>query len=187
MYKALAIGVSAGGMTALKTILPKVPGDFPLSVFIVQHQQLDSDDFLAQYLNTISVIEVTQARCGESILANHVYIAPAGYHLLVEEDFTFSLSVDPPVNFAIPSIDVLFDTAAEAYGDELIGLVLTGANSDGSLGLKNINENGGLALVQDPQTAEVATMPKAALAATAVHKILALEEIAAYLRELVHE
>ena len=187
MYDAVVIGVSAGGLKALKILLPQLPADFPLAVFIVQHQNIDADDFLARFLNEISSIDISQARCGESIVDNHVYLAPAGYHLLIEDDMTLSLSVDPPVNYAIPSIDVLFDTASEVYRGNRIGIVLTGANSDGSQGLKHIKENGGLALVEDPQTAEVDTMPKAAIAAGAVDKILPLGEIVEFLKGVVNE
>ena len=110
-------------------------------------------------------------------MKNKIYIAPPNYHLLVEADRTFSLSIDEPVNYARPSIDVLFETAADVYKTNLIGVILTGANTDGSHGLKRIKETGGLSVVQDPSTAEADTMPRAAIAAVDVDYVLPLEEI----------
>ncbi len=114
---------------------------------------------------------------GEHLLKNKIYIAPPNYHLLVEADRTFSLSIDEPVNYARPSINVLFETAADVYKTNLVGVILTGANADGSHGLKRIKETGGLSVVQDPSTAEADTMPKAAIAAVDVDYVLPLEEI----------
>jgi two-component system chemotaxis response regulator CheB len=112
------------------------------------------------------------------------YLAPPNYHLLLEPDRTFTLTIDERVNYARPSIDVLFETAAEAYKDKLIGIILTGANNDGSKGLKKIKEFGGLAIVQDPETAEVASMPRAAILTSVVDHIIPLEEIAPLLNSL---
>ena len=111
-------------------------------------------------------------------------MAPPNYHLLIEPDQTFTLTIDERVNYARPSIDVLFETAAEVFREHLIGIILTGANNDGSHGLKRIKELGGMAIVQDPETAEVDSMPKAAVAACAVDHVLSLEEISAFLNKL---
>lgn len=183
-YEAIVMGVSAGGMEALSTILPDLSADFPLPVMVVQHQHPTSDDFLVRYLNERCNLMVKQADEKENILPGVIYFAPPGYHLMVEEDRTFSLSIDLPVHFARPSIDVLFETAAEVYGKKLVGVVLTGANADGSHGLKRIKESGGLAMVQDPETAEVDTMPRAAVRATEVDHVLSLEEIGPFLNKL---
>ncbi|MFH1489659.1 MAG: chemotaxis protein CheB, partial [Pseudomonadota bacterium] len=147
-------------------------------------QHPTSDDFLAHYLNERCELKVKQADEKEDILSGVIYLAPPGYHLMVEEDRTFSLSVDEPVNFARPSIDVLFETAAEVYGEKLVGVVLTGASADGSHGLKRVKESGGLAVVQDPETAEVGIMPRAAVDASEVDYILPLEEIGPFLNKL---
>ena len=149
-YAAVVIGVSAGGIEALKIILPALPACFPLPIAIVQHRDQRSDSFLATYLNKMSGIVVTEAEDKEPLCSGRVYLAPAGYHLLIEADRSFSLSVDPRVNYSCPSIDVLFESAAEVFAESLIGIVLTGANSDGAHGLKRIKDRGGLAVVQYP-------------------------------------
>ncbi|MCI0471195.1 MAG: chemotaxis protein CheB, partial [Candidatus Aminicenantes bacterium] len=153
MEGAVVIGVSAGGMTALKTILPKLPHGFCLPIIIVSHRHPDSDDYLERHLDSECAVTVKRARQNEKITPGTVYIAPPNYHLRIEKDFTFSLSQGPPVNHARPSIDVLFDSAADVYGPLLTGIVLTGANDDGSRGLKKIKESGGLTAAQDPRTA----------------------------------
>ena len=184
MFEAAVIGVSAGGLHALKTILPALPAAFPLPIAIVQHLDAQSDTYLTEYLNRISAITVKEAEDKEAPLPGTAYLAPAGYHLLIEPDRSFSLSVDEKVNFARPCIDLLFESAADAFGPALIGIVLTGANADGARGLKAIKRHGGLAIVQNPKTAEVAFMPKAALEATVVDHVASLEHIALLLREL---
>jgi len=184
MYEAIVIGVSAGGLHALSEIIPYLPKDYPLAVIIVQHRGSETDAFLAGYLNRICEIEVKEALTSIKIMPGCVYIAPSGYHLLIERDKTFSLSVDPPVNFSIPSIDVLFQSAGACYKEKLIGMILTGANRDGSEGLKTIKEYGGLAIVQQPQSAEVDFMPKAAINSTDVDHIIPLGEIGNFLKQL---
>lgn len=183
-YKAIVIGVSAGGMNALGQILPRLPADFPLPVIVVQHISPQSDNYMIRHFDSISKIAVKEADEKEEILPRTVYFAPPNYHLMVETDFTFSLSVEARVNFSRPSIDVLFETAAEAYGDTLIGIILTGANNDGSRGLKRIKECGGYTIVQSPANSEVSAMPEAAIKTTKVDKILDLEKIAGVLMKL---
>ena len=180
-FEAVVIGVSAGGLAALHVILPLLPEDFGLSVIIVQHLHPASGGYLVQNLYERCRLTVKEVDEKEVIKPGMVYLAPPNYHLLVEEDRTFSLTVDERVNYARPSIDVLFETAALAYREKLIGVILTGANNDGSQGLKKIKEAGGLALVQDPLDAEVDSMPRAALVAVAVDCILPLDQIASFL------
>ncbi len=184
MYEAIVIGVSAGGINALTKIIPVLPKNYSLPVIIVQHRAHSHDDFLFKYIDKLCDIHVKEADSREVIKTDCVYIAPAGYHLLVERDKTFSLSIDPPVNYAIPSIDVLFESAACTYKDELVGVILTGANSDGSQGLRTIKEYRGLVIVQDPETAESPFMPTAALEMVDVDYIIPLEEIGVFLKEL---
>jgi two-component system chemotaxis response regulator CheB len=183
-YKAIVIGVSAGGLHALGQILPRLPADFPLPVIIVQHISPQSDSFMIRHFNSISMLAVKEADEKEEILPGTIYFAPPNYHLIVENDFTFSLSVDERVNFSRPSIDVLFETAAEAYVETLIGIILTGANNDGSRGLKRIKDFGGFTIVQNPATSEVSAMPEAAIKIAKVDKILDLEKIAGVLMKL---
>ena len=180
-FEAVVIGVSAGGLAALHVILPLLPEDFGLPVIIVQHLHIASGGYLVQDLNGRCRLTVKQADEKEAIKPGMVYLAPPNYHLLVEEDRTFSLTVDRRVNYARPSIDVLFETAVLAYREKLIGVILTGANNDGSQGLKRIKEAGGLAVVQDPLDAEVDSMPRAALVAIAVDYILPLDQIGPFL------
>jgi len=184
MREAVVIGVSAGGMAALDTILPLLPKEFLLPLIIVSHRHPDSGDYLERHLGKKCALPVKQALRGEIITPGTVYIAPPDYHLQIESDFTFSLSLEAPVNFARPSIDVLFHAAAAAYGPRLIGIILTGANDDGSRGLKKIKEMGGLTVVQDPESAEIPQMPRAAIAAANPHHILHLREIPAFLARL---
>jgi two-component system chemotaxis response regulator CheB len=186
-YKAVAIGVSTGGMEALKCILPKLPENFKWPVFIVYHVHKTSDDFLVCHLNEVSHLRVKQAEDKELIEPGVVYIAPPDYHLLIEWEGTIALSTGERVNYTRPSIDVLFETAVDVYGETLIGIILTGANKDGSEGARKIKTAGGFVVVQDPETAEIDTMPRAAMAAVEPDLILSLEEIADFLCNLKQE
>lgn len=183
-YRAAAIGVSSGGLQALTALLGRLPADLPLALLIVQHLGADAGDGLARLLDQRCALRVKEADEGEAVRPGTAYLAPPNYHLLVENDGVLALSVDPPVSFARPSIDVLFESAAMVFGPQLIGIVLTGANADGSAGLRTIKAYGGLAVVQDPAEAEATPMPLAALAATPVDHILALQQIADLLIEL---
>lgn len=182
--KAVVIGASAGGLAALSEIVASLRADFPVPVIIVQHRGPEGNDLLSQLLDEKSAVHVKEAEEKEKLAAGVVYIAPANYHLLVEQDETLSLSAEEKVNFARPAIDVLFETAADAYGSSLIGIILTGASTDGSKGLKKIKESGGLAVVQDPATAQADVMPRAAIAATSVDHILPLAEIGPFLSRI---
>jgi len=185
-YQAIVIGVSVGGLNALSNILPALLADFPVPVIIVQHISQDkSDNFLTTILNERCGLRVKEADEKEKIAKGNVYLAPRGYHLLVEKDKTFSLSIDEVVNYSRPSIDVLFESAAEAYSSGLIGIVLTGASSDGANGLKKIKESGGIAIVQDPDTAEGTAMPLSAIQACKVDHKLPLDEIGEFLANFI--
>ncbi len=185
-YKAIVIGSSAGGINALIKVLSVLPADFSLPIVIVQHLHPESGHHLPHILGTKSALKIKQADEKELIKKGWVYLAPPNYHLLIEEDFTFSLSLESPVNYSRPSIDVLFESAVYAYRQHLIGIILTGANHDGSLGLKKIKETGGFTIVQDPKTAEADAMPKSAIASTQIDKILPLQDIGLYLLQLVN-
>lgn len=176
-YKIIVIGASAGGLTALTRLLSPLPGDFPFSIIIVQHLHPLQGDYLNEYFNDKCYLTVKEANEKETIEPKNIYFAPPNYHLLIEEDKTFSLSIDEKVNFSRPSIDVLFESAADVYAPDLIGIVLTGANNDGARGLKKIKENGGLAIAQDPSTAEQPEMPRAAIDMVETDYILPLEGI----------
>lgn len=185
-FKCIVIGVSAGGMDALSRILPIMPADFPLPVIVVQHLDPHSTDcYFAQYFNERCPLEVREANERETIMVGNVYFAPANYHLLIENDKTFSLSADEKVNYSRPSIDILFESAAETYGPTLIGIILTGASRDGAKGLRMIRDNGGLTIVQDPETAESNLMPLSAIQASPVDHILSLRDIPNLLQKMV--
>jgi len=186
LYDAVVIGSSAGGIKALASILAALPAEFPLPVIIAQHLHPDSGNHLPGIFNAKCELLVKQADERERIQAGTVYLAPPAYHLLIEDDHSFSLSLEAPVNYSRPSIDVLFECAARAYRGRLIGIILTGANHDGAAGLRRIKAAGGYAIVEDPRTAEVPTMPEAALAATAVDKVLPVQEIGVYLLQMLH-
>jgi len=184
-FKLVVIGVSAGGMKALPEVLSPLPSGFPIPIAVVQHISPHSDNrYFVTHLNQRIKIHVKEADEKETIQTEHVYIAPPNYHLLIENDRNFALSVDEKVNYSRPSIDVLFETAAEVYGTGLIGVILTGASSDGANGLKRIKKNGGVAIVQDPDTAEAKIMPQSAIDACEVDYMLSLEEIGSLLKNL---
>jgi len=176
-YEAIVIGVSSGGMNAMKVMFSLLPKEFNTPIIIVQHISSQSENLWIRLLNDKSNIYIKEADEKESIEQGKVYIAPPNYHLLIERDKTFSLTVDERVNFARPSIDVLFESAAEAYKNKLIGVILTGSNNDGTNGLKRIKEYGGLTIVQDPATAESSYMPASAIAVVQMDYILTLENI----------
>jgi len=176
-YKAIVIGSSAGGLNALRTLLTMLDADFKIPIIIVQHTSPSSDNYITTYLNDLCKLKVKEADEKEQITSGYIYFAPPNFHLLVEEKFFLSLSIEERVNFARPSIDVLFETAAFTYKEKLIGIVLTGANHDGAMGLRKIKEFGGLTIVQDPKTAEVNSMPLSAIKATKIDHILPLEGI----------
>jgi len=176
-YKAVVIGVSAGGMKVLTKLLSMLPENFSMPLIIVQHLHPTQGEFYIRYFNEKCALPVKEADEKESIQAGYIYFAPPNYHLLIEEDHSFSLSSDEKVNFSRPAIDVMFESAVDAYHSDLIGVVLTGANNDGASGLQLIKNNGGLTVVQNPDDAESPTMPQAAIDAGGADFILSLEEI----------
>jgi two-component system chemotaxis response regulator CheB len=176
------IGASWGGLHALTTVLASlVREDLRATVVIAQHRSAESaEGVLPQLLGYSSTVPVREAGDKDAIEPATIYVAPPDYHLLIDGRH-FALTTDERVQFARPSVDVLFETAAEAYGDRVLGVILTGANADGAAGLRAIREHGGLTVVQDPATAERRDMPDAALAATPVDAVLPLDEIGAFL------
>jgi two-component system chemotaxis response regulator CheB len=181
MYDLVCIGASWGGLKAVGQVLADLPEEVDLPVAIAQHRHPDAQEgTLAQLLNMRIKRPVLDVEDKMRIEPRHVYIAPPNYHLLVERG-SFALSVDERIRFARPSIDVLFETAADAYGAGVIGIILTGANDDGALGLARIKDVGGVALIQDPLGAARRTMPDAAIAATVADAILPLDAIGKFI------
>ena len=179
--EAVVIGVSAGGLKALSAILPTLPAHYPLPVMVVIHLPPSGKSLVAELFAEKCALTVVEAEDKEELRAGTVYFAPPDYHMLVEQDRTLSLSSEEPVQFSRPSIDVLFESAADAYGPALVGIILTGANNDGAHGLKVIAEAGGIVLVQSPEHAFASAMPEAALEATPHAQPMELGEISAYL------
>lgn len=179
--EAIVIGTSAGGLHALTKILQALPQNYPLPIIIVQHRSKDERELLEKILSHKCKIKIRQVEEKERIQKSTAYLAPPNYHILIERNFTFSLSNDSPVNYSRPSIDVLFQTAANAYGNKLIGIVLTGANRDGSNGIKKIKEKGGVTIVQNPDSAEFNTMPLEAIASGYADYVFDLDEITDYM------
>jgi len=178
------MGSSWGGLHALETILSGLASDFRTPIVIAQHRSVDSgSSALARMLSLRSGLEVSEADDKEPIEAGHVYLAPADYHLLVEPE-GLALSTEDMVQHSRPSIDVLFDSAADTYSDGLVAVILTGANADGAYGVRRVKRRGGVTIAQDPASAEKRAMPDAAIATGAVDYVLPLEEIAPKLREL---
>lgn len=182
-YELVVIGASWGGLNALESILAGLPKDFPLAVAITQHRGKSTGNLLSELLQRHSSLPVLEVEDKNPIIPAHIYLAPTDYHLLVEPGH-FALSTEAPVLYARPSIDLLFESAADAYTCRAIGVVLTGANRDGASGLAAVKRKGGLAIVQDPTEAESSAMPTAAIAATQVDYILPVAEIASYLIKL---
>ena len=182
----VAVGTSLGGLNALTRLLGALPERFRAPLVIVQHRTMNPDGGgLGTVLQDHTRLMVVEAEDKMTLEPGRIYLAPADYHLMIEEPGRVALSTDAPVRAARPSIDVLFQTAADAYGDRLLGVILTGASADGAEGLAAIKERGGKAIVEDPATAECRTMPAAALAATAVDYVLPLDRIGDHLVTLV--
>jgi two-component system chemotaxis response regulator CheB len=172
----VVIGASLGGPSALKLLLSALPKQFRPPIVIVQHRGKTAAQALADFLGEAAPFPVLEPNDKEPLHAGHVYLAPADYHLLLERG-SLALSTEAPVNHSRPSIDVLFESAAEAYGSGVIGVILTGASRDGASGCKRIKERGGIVMVQEVADAEGGVMPAAAIAATNVDQVLPLSEL----------
>jgi two-component system chemotaxis response regulator CheB len=182
-YELIAIGASWGGMRAIAQVLEALPKSFDIPIVVAQHRPPGGDELLEQVLARRSPLAVAAAHDKDPLVPGRVYIAPPDYHLLVERGH-LALSTEEHVQFARPSIDVLFESAADAYGRRTIGVLLTGANEDGATGLERIAAAGGFTLVQDPATADRPEMPAAAVARGAARRVLELEGIGRFLASL---
>lgn len=184
-YELIVIGASWGGLHAVGEILPALPHDTDAAVVVAQHRRANSvEGGLAGLLQVRATLPVVDVDDKAPIERGQVYLAPPDYHLLIQRGY-FSLSKEAHVHYARPSIDVLFQSAADAYRERVIGVILTGANADGAHGLAEVKRRGGVAVVQDPGTAERHEMPAAALAMTAADAVLPLSEIGPFLYGLV--
>ncbi len=185
-YSVVGIGTSWGGLAAMRKLLSDLPADFSLPVVVVQHRGKDSDQLLTELLQDATDLTVCEVEDKDPLMPGRVHVAPANYHILIEAGH-LSLTIEEPVRFSRPSIDVMLSSAADTYGKGAIGVVLTGANEDGARGLADIVKLGGRALVQDPRTAEIPIMPDAAVKAVPSAEVLPLEALAPRLVALSHE
>ena len=181
---AIVVGASAGAIEALSVILPTLPKGFSAALIVVVHIPSDRASKLAELFQARCQVIVKEAEDKEPIEAGTVYFAPPDYHLLVNSDRRLSLSSEEPVLFSRPSIDVLFESAADAFGENLAGIILSGANSDGAAGLRNVCDSGGIAIVQTPDTAYAGTMPQAAKDACPEASLLDLNRISSAIQVL---
>lgn len=181
--KAVVIGASSGGIDALFSILPELPKNYPMPVLTVIHLPPDKESLLSEIFSPRCKLKTCEAEDKQPLEPGTIYFAPPNYHMLVEKDKTLSLSNEDPVVFSRPSIDVLFESAADVYGEELIGVILTGANNDGAEGLKAVASCKGIALVQDPAKSFMSAMPEAALKSCPGARPLQLSEISDFLKK----
>jgi two-component system chemotaxis response regulator CheB len=180
----VAIGASLGGLAVLERLLRRLPAKCLCPVVIVQHRGFDDESRLAAILQGFTALPVIEPEDKQALEASRVYLAPPGYHLLVERDW-LSLSVDPPVLYARPSIDVLFQSAADSFGADAIAIMMTGASADGAAGAAAVKEAGGRVYVQDPKTAESPVAPLAVIERTSVDAVLSLDALSTRLAETV--
>ena len=180
----IVIGASAGGVEALIALLPAFPAGLRAAVFIVLHLPRDRPSLLVDIFEPRCALPVREAQDKESVEPGVVYFAPPDYHLLLDQGPQLALSVDEPVNFSRPSIDVLFESAADVYGERLLGIILSGANQDGAAGLEAVYRAGGVTLVQQPENAPAPLMPESALKRCPVDFVLSLDQIASLMQTL---
>ncbi len=183
-YQAVVIGVSTGGMNALSTLLPALPSDFPAPVIVVQHLHPNQGDYHIKYYNQFCHLNVLEIEDKDYVRRGNIYFAPPNYHALIEENRSFVLNTDEKVNYARPSIDVLFKSAANVYRHLLVGVILTGANRDGAKGMNKIKQLGGLTIIQDPDEARADSMPLAALRSAKIDYIRPLSKIGTILNNI---
>lgn len=186
-YKVLVIGSSWGGVEALTTLVSALPPGFSPGVIVVQHQHPHSRDALAHILARHSRLPVRDVEDKDDFRGGEIFLAPANYHLLLEKDLSFSLSLDTPVQYCRPSLDVTFDSVARAFEHRSMALVLTGANEDGAEGVRAIRKAGGYTMAQEPTTAIAPTMPAAAIATGCIDTVLRLGDVVPHLLQILEE
>lgn len=174
----VVMGLSAGGLRALSVVLPALPADFSVPVLVVQHRAAHSDDFMVRWLDERCALHVCEAENGMALRAGCIYLAPADYHLVLNDRLSLGLSADDKVNFSRPSIDMMVESASAVFGSHLAVVIMTGANQDGARGAQVAQQRGARLLVQDPADADVDVMPRAALALCRADAVVSVVEIA---------
>ena len=185
-YQAIVIGASAGGLKALSQLMADFDESLQLPVLITKHLASDDKGGAAAVLNAATRLNVVDAKDKQILRGGTCYLAPANYHMLVENEQQICLSMDEKVCHSRPSIDVLFQSAAWVFGDRLVAVILTGANDDGSDGVRAVKAKGGVTIAQNPESAEVATMPKSAIATQCVDHVLSLEKMSGFIQSLTN-
>lgn len=185
--RAVVIGASAGGVEALRNLLPALPAELAVPIFVVLHLPRESRSLLIEIFSPLCELQVREARDKDPIAPGTIYFAPSDYHLLLDTGPQLALSVDAAVNFSRPSIDVLFESAADVYQQQLMGVILTGSNHDGAAGLAAVRRAGGITVVQNPSSAMVPEMPMAALRGGPADFVLTLDEMVELLKTLNRE
>ncbi len=183
-YQIIVMGASAGGMEVFSQIFSNLKSDFQIPVFVVQHVHSSQTEYYVQRFNKLTSLTVREAEDKEIIRHRHVYFAPPNYHMLLNDKNTISLSIDARIRFSRPSIDVFFQSAAEIYQEETVGVLFTGANEDGAEGMCDIHRHHGLTIVQDPKTAKHPVMPQSALNLCHMDYVLSIEDIIALLNKI---
>lgn len=182
--KAIVIGGSAGSVKVIFNMLKSIPKNFPIPIIIALHRPDQESSQMGSLFKDISKVPFDEAHGKTTIKNNHIYLAPAGKHIVVETDFSINIDTSPLVQYSRPSIDVLFLSAAEVYKKNLIGIILTGSNEDGTLGLQNIQKNHGITIVQHPKDASISRMPEVALAKVKPDLVLTKEQIFDFLKNI---
>jgi two-component system chemotaxis response regulator CheB len=182
---AIVVGVSAGAINALSVLLPALPRELAVAVIVVVHVSAGRRSLLCDLFRARCAMRVREPVDKEPVGAGTIWFAPPDYHLLVERERTFALSLEAPVHFSRPSIDVLFESAADAYGSELLAIVLTSASCDGSAGALSVRSHGGTVVVQEPDTADAPLLPRLVIAQGSPHKVGTLLEICDFVRATV--
>lgn len=183
--KAVVMGASAGGLEAVTRFLVSLPAGFSPPILLVQHLHSSDSGQFAEHLKIVTGLQVSSPCDKETIQPGHVYVAPSGYHMLVEKTGTIALSIDERVNWSRPSIDLLFESAARAWGEKLAAIIMSGANADGTRGIVWVKAMGGRTFAQSPETADNVFMPQSAINSGYVDHVLAPEKIAEFLKELI--
>jgi two-component system chemotaxis response regulator CheB len=183
-WNGVIIGGSLGGLRAAESILSSLPADYELPLVLVLHAAHNRLSDTALFLNNSTNLQVIEAEDKQEISPGHVYLAPAGYHLLLERSGTLALDAGERINYARPSINALFETAAWAWGSRVAAVLLSGSNTDGADGLQQVHQHGGMTIAQDPTTAEAAVMPQSAISLGVVNKVLSPEDIGKALLDL---
>jgi len=184
--EAVVVGASAGGVQALSRLLPALPAGTKASLFVVLHLPRDRPSLVVEVFSRKCALAVSEAQDKEPVAPGTVYFAPPNYHLLIDRGPQLALSADEPVHHSRPSIDVLFESAAEIYRDRLLGVILTGANEDGAAGLAAVHDAGGVTVIQEPRTAQSSLMVLAALQRRSPDLVLPLPKIAELFGSLTH-